>query len=167
MKKLVWFISIVGAGFIGFAVWPTSKRDVPKEIISLPSVNLLLTDSQTVINTASATKNKAVIVFYFDPSCDHCQKETEDILANKDIFKNMNFYFISLDSMRRIRSFVDHYKLKEFPEITVVKDHEFKALSIFQIKSIPTNVVYNRKHELVKIFIGGVKVGDLKKIING
>jgi peroxiredoxin len=140
-------------------------RVVPSGIMSLPAVNLLLADSQTIINTAVAVKNKPLVLFYFDPACSHCQDETRDILAKKEILKEVSFYFISLDSMSRIREFIDYYKLKDFPEITVAKDYEYKALTKFQIKAIPTNLVYNANHELIKIVVGDVKVNELKIIL--
>jgi peroxiredoxin len=168
MKQIfIWFFLIGGiASSIYLIIAPATKqKDVPKEILSLPSINLLLTDSQTIVNTTSAIKDKAIVVFYFDPGCSHCQKETEELVANKEILNEVNFYFVSIDSMQKIKSFEYYYRLKEFNQIIVAKDHEFKGLSTFKVTSIPTNIVYNNKHKLVKIFVGEAKINDIKDVL--
>jgi peroxiredoxin len=113
-----------------------------------------------------AKKNKAIVLFYFDPNCDHCQHQTEDIIANKDILKKVNFYFISLDSFRRIKKFKDYYHLQDLSEITVAKDYEYNVFKTFKIESIPTNIVYNSNHKIVKIYPGGMSVSQLKNVLN-
>jgi peroxiredoxin len=169
-KWLIWTVSMVALGFGGTIILNYIKtpkpKDVPEEIISLPAVNLLLTDSQTIVNTANIKKNRATVFFFFDPNCEHCQHETEEIIANKDILKKVRFYFISLDSIQRIKKFVEYYRLKDYPEITVAKDFEYKALSTFKIESIPTNLIYNSKHKIVAIFSGGIGVKELKKVLD-
>lgn len=168
MKKITWLILIVGFGFCIYLVSkPTPKQiDVPKEIASLPAFNLLLTDSQTVINTSKGKNGKATLLFYFEPNCAHCQNETEDLLTNKNILEKTNIYFISLDPMERIRKFMKYYNLRELPGITVAKDYQFSAINIFKLNMIPSNIVYNNKNEIVKIFEGGISVHDLDIALN-
>lgn len=168
MIKPIWFILILMVAFcIHLVTKPGAQvRQVPKEILTIPNVDLLLTDSQTVINTANAKKGKATVFFYFDPNCDHCQQETEDIIANKEILKNANFYFITLDTLSKARKFLNHYQLYKYPEIILAKDYMYKGMRTFKLKSIPTNFVYNKEHVIVKIFEGSMSVSDLRKVLN-
>jgi len=142
------------------------SQDVPKEIATLPLFNLLLTDSQTVINTKDIKSKKATVFFYFDPNCEHCQKETEDIIENKDILSKTHFYFISLDSIRKIKEFMQYYQLQSLPGITVASDYEFSSLNIFKIKSIPSSIVYNSRNQIVAIFEGRMTVAKLREVLN-
>jgi len=89
------------------------------DIGQLPSIDLLLPDSLTHINTKDVREGRPVALLYFSPDCEHCQNEITSILHNMDSLNNVLFYFITNDSLDRIRVFKSTYLLNKYSNITV------------------------------------------------
>ena len=60
-----------------------------KRFPALPPLQLLLSDSITKFTTADLPKKRPVLIMFFSPDCEHCQHETEQLVARKDEFKNI------------------------------------------------------------------------------
>src|SRR5579859_4295090 len=109
MKKA---ISIV---FISLFVACTAH---PKAGELFPSFDILLTDSVTRLNTATIKEGDPIVLLYFSPDCEHCQKETESILRHMPAMKEVRFYFVTNDPFDRLKVFQGYYKLDRYPNIT-------------------------------------------------
>lgn len=130
---------------------------------TVPPFDLLATDSVTHITKAQLKKNQPVLVMYFSPDCDHCQHQTEDILANMSKLKNVQIVMASYQPLDEIRRFRIRYKLDQYPNIHIGRDTQYFIPSFFGITSLPYLAIYNKKGDLVKVNEGNLKPGPLVK----
>ena len=145
MKKL-WYLSPL----LLLAIYFFSFRAKP----NMPSFKLLLLDSVTVFDTKDIPGGKPSILIFFSPDCEHCQAETASILKNMDSLKNVNFYFITTDSIHQMKVFNGYYNLPRFSNITVGRDINYSFSSKFSGAVPPFSVLYDR-HKMLRFLFNG------------
>jgi len=136
------------------------------DIGHLPSLDLLLSDSLTHVNTGDVKKGRPVALLYFSPDCEHCQKETKSILHHMDSLHNVQFYFITNDSLDRIRIFKSVFHLDNYTNITVGWDNQFQFPRQFKDAAPPYLVMYDRKLKKIAVFNGEVEADKIITLIN-
>src|SRR6187399_428163 len=73
-----------------------------------PSIPLTLLDN-TQVNVKDLSGKNALI--FFQPDCDHCQREAQEFERNLEAFNGTTLYFITSGPMDEIKAFADTYKL--------------------------------------------------------
>ncbi len=58
---------------------------------SLPPFKMYRSD-KTIFNAAESPKTKPVVLIYFDPDCEHCQKLMKELFQKIDAFKKGGDY---------------------------------------------------------------------------
>jgi len=132
----------------------------------LPSFNILLPDSATRLNTASIKEGNPIVLLYFSPDCEHCQKETEAILQNMASLKKAQFYFVTNDPLDRLRTFNGYYKLDRYPNITLGRDEQFFLLRYFKGAYPPYLVLYDREKRQRAAYQGDTPVDTIISLVN-
>src|SRR5438128_12648826 len=74
---------------------------------TLPPLQLLLADSITKYTTADLPKKKPVLIMLFSPDCEHCQHETEQLIAHKEDFKNIHILMVTTLPVYRMKALAD------------------------------------------------------------
>jgi len=131
----------------------------------LPAFDLLLVDSVTKFNTASIPEGNPIILLYFSPECEHCQKETEGLLKKMDSLRQVRFYFITNDPVDQLKLFNYAYKLYKYSNITLGRDYKFSFPAHFKNAAPPTMVIYDGNKMLVTIFKGEIVTSQLISLI--
>ena len=91
-------------------------------LVGLQAPELILTDSAG--NWKSSYKdvpNKYTLLFFFDPDCGHCKKETPklvDFVAQNDSI-DLGVYTISADNSDHWTKFLKTYKMGDFVNVTI------------------------------------------------
>lgn len=124
----------------------------------LPFIPITLTDG-TVVNVKDFTGKNILVLF--QPDCDHCQHEAEDIAKQLDAFKNYKMYFVSAATMPEIERFAITYKLKGKENIMFGNTAAENVLNNFGPIPAPSIYIYNDK-KLKQSFEGQT---DVAKII--
>jgi thiol-disulfide isomerase/thioredoxin len=161
MKK--WFLNIL---FLSLAISGFAQVDsiTPpyKRFPSLPPLQVLLGDSTTIYTKRNIPSDKPVLVMIFSPECSHCQHETEEIIAHKEQFKDVQILMVTFHPLWQMNEFVEKYKLKEQPNIVVGKDVYLLLPGFFAFHNLPFHALYDKKGELLKVFEGSM---DIEKIL--
>jgi|YNPMSStandDraft_2_1061718.scaffolds.fasta_scaffold01045_7 thiol-disulfide isomerase/thioredoxin len=110
-------------------------------------------------------KGKATIVIFFDPDCDHCQKQASWIAASPESFKNAQLLWVSTAEANAINTFGKTYFPKFPAPVYFVKDKNYKFDSYFGYSVAPTILVYSSTGQLQKSFKNEVAVAELVKYI--
>src|SRR5437868_329142 len=109
MKSTVLFVMIFFAAISSFAQSDSAKKTIVQppyqRFPDLPPFKLLKADSVTYFTKADLPKNKAVLLMIFDPNCDHCQHETEDLIKNIESFKNVQIVMSTNASFDKLKDF--------------------------------------------------------------
>jgi thiol-disulfide isomerase/thioredoxin len=136
----------------------------------LPSFNLLLLDSTTILNTSQIPEGKPFVMLYFAPDCDHCQRVIKDLLKNMDKAKDTKFYLFTANRFNELKEFNKEYNLSSFKNIVVGRDYE-----LFMVRKVsdaipPYLTIYDKYKERRAIFGGehkATKIIDVLQLIKG
>lgn len=131
-------------------------------MVQMPSINLRLQDSLTIVNTANLPVDKKIILIHFDTDCVSCQQETKDILANIEEFKDFRIFFLSIQNFDRVKLFYRVFKIHNYNNIIVGQDYEKKFPTHFNTHMTPYMAIYGKDKKLEGIIEGG---GKIEKII--
>lgn len=97
----------------------------------------------------------------FNPDCDHCQHETEEIIKNIDHLKDVQIVMATMMPFVQMKSFYEKYDLQRFENITVGEDFQYTLPSFYKVRFMPYLAIYNKKGNLLTTFEGSMKMEDL------
>lgn len=151
-----------------FCLEVLAQADLPpyKKVPYFPPVKLLLSDSITWYQKDDLPKKTAVLMMYFNPTCDHCQHETEDIVKNIDKFRDIHIVMATAMHFDSMRVFKERYRLGNFKNIVVGYDPGFFLMTFYQVHSLPFLALYNRWKELISAYEGGLPVDKILKVFD-
>jgi len=132
-----------------------------KRFPTVPPFKLLLLDSTSYLTKNDLKKNKPVLIIVFNPDCEHCKHETEEIIKNIDSLKNVQIIMATIMPFDLMKSFYEKYDLERFQNITVGKDVQYTLPSFYQMHFMPYLAMYNKKGNLLATFEGSMKIEDL------
>jgi len=161
--KYRFFISL----FLLNAFSVTAQTDTTllyKRFPQVPPLRLLLPDSSTVFTDKTLKKNKPLFLIVFSPDCDHCQKQTEELINNIDPFKNIQVVMATTLPFNKMKTFFTTYSLQRFKSITVGWDYQLILPSFYRMKSLPFLAFYDKKGKLIDVFEGALPLPKVIKI---
>lgn len=128
----------------------------------LPDMRIRLLDQSDIY--LKKLTGKVVLVF-FQPECDHCQREASDISQNITAFKNVTLYFITSDSAEKIERFANEYKLHDQVNVFFGNASTESVLKNFGPIATPSIYIYSAEQRLIKAFNGEVAISEVFKYI--
>lgn len=120
----------------------------------LPQMTVTASDQSTINLRSLAGK---VMLILFQPDCDHCQREAQEIRQHLDEFKEYEMYFISADQMEAIERFGKTYDLLGHANVKFAATTVESVLGNFGPISAPSVYIYVDQ-KLVKKFNGEVGI---------
>lgn len=154
MRKTL-FLSIITLFFLSIVANAQEKRPA-----TLPNFSFML-DEKTPITQDFIQAGKPIIVFFFDPFCDHCQTEAERINKEFTKFKDVQLLWVSTESFENIANF----KKKYFPNakglLAFARDTKFKFDDYFGYSVIPSMYIFDKNHKFVKEYHNDVSASLL------
>ncbi|MEM6842694.1 MAG: redoxin domain-containing protein [Bacteroidota bacterium] len=124
-----------------------SPHKAPLRLPDLP----MTTTKGTQIN-AQSLEGKVVLIL-FQPDCDHCQREAEDIHEHLDAFGEYSIYFVANAPIKDIQKFARDYRLNEQANIFFAYAELQPILDNFISIPTPSLYIYSNQ-QLVKAFEG-------------
>lgn len=122
-----------------------------------PPVKLIL-PGNTTFTKDDLPKKKPVMLMVFSPMCEHCQKETEEIIKNIDKFSKSVIVMATMMPYDSMMSFRDKYKLPQYENIIVGQDTHFFLPTFFMITNLPFLAFYDKKGKLISVFEGSMPI---------
>ena len=163
----IFFLTILFC-FLAFIAGAQADSTLPafKRYPTLPPLQLLLQDSRTKYTKESLPKKKAVVVMLFNPDCEHCQHEAEQIAANKELLKDVHIVMVTGSPIYRIQEFGQRYGLSSMPNVVIAKDPHFFLFSFYGIRYLPFMAIYDKKGNLVSSKDGAIKPQEIVALLN-
>jgi thiol-disulfide isomerase/thioredoxin len=141
-----------------------NKGKIIKEHISkLPQFSFT-TLQNTSFNSSSITQGPVLIVRYH-PECEHCQYEISELLKSKIAKSGCKILLISNADKNDINKFLNQFSISEKPGIIPLLDTASVFSNIFGKDIIPSNYIYNKELDLIKILYGEYKIETILKYI--
>jgi thiol-disulfide isomerase/thioredoxin len=164
MQKLFCVLFVLMIVSISFAQTDSVNAPPYKRFPVVPPFKLLEVDSVSVFSKADLKKNMAVLIILFNPECEHCQHETEEIIKNMDAFRNVQLIMATTATVNKMREFYTKNELDKFSNIKVGQDFQYMLPSFFMIRNLPYLAMYSKKRQLLNTFEGAMKIEDLVKV---
>jgi thiol-disulfide isomerase/thioredoxin len=161
LKKL-FFLSV---SFFFFFTVKAQQADATgvtlQNIQTLPVFKMMAAPDSTPYSSEILKKNKPVIIMFFNPDCDHCQRETKEIMAYKKELKDIQIVMISSLSFTLIRDFYKDYNIASMPNIAMGQDINYALRLKYRPTNFPGMYLYDASHKLVKVYAGNVSIPTL------
>ncbi len=155
MKKIL-LLGVVLAGALWSYGQVNSNQPPYLRFPAFPPVKFLLPDSSSYFTKDDLKKKSAVMLMVFNPQCDHCQHETEELLKNIDRFKSYQIIMATVMPFDSMMAFRKKYKLAQYKNIVIGQDPHYFLPSFYRISNLPFLAFYNRKRELISVFEGSM-----------
>ena len=125
-----------------------------------------MTLNNVSFNSSDISKGP-VLVIRFNPECEHCQYEITEILNSNIPVSGINVIMVSSADTDSIRKLFTKFDLSEFPSIIPLVDTSYIFGDIFGSDIVPSNYIYDKKLDLVKVLYGEVKMETIFKYLLG
>lgn len=134
---------------------PAFKTDL-KPIEKLPDIEIQLLDSSTIALKSKLPNDKIILLYYFDPYCQHCEQETKMILKNTLASTQAYVSFLSNSTIEEIKRYDATYNISGQNNTLIGKDIKYSFTKYLNQGSFPLLVMYDKKRDLKIIFPGSV-----------
>jgi len=111
MKKLACILLTLMLAFSAVAQSDSASLPPYKRFPTPPPFRILMNDSIAWYTKADLPKKKAVMIMIFNPECDHCKHETEELIKNIDKFKKIEIVMATPRDFSEMKAFYGHYEL--------------------------------------------------------
>lgn len=155
MKNLFLLLVCLICGSCLFAQADSTQQLPPyKRFPSLPPVQLLLSDSSTLFTKSQIAAGRRVLFMVFSPDCEHCQHETEELIAHRNELKDVQIVMVTMYPLWKMKEFVSRYGLDAYSNIVIGKDIYYTLPAFYDIRNLPYLALYNKKGLLTATFEG-------------
>lgn len=134
---------------------------------TLPSLQLLLSDSSTRYTKENVPKKKPVLLIFFSPDCEHCQHEAEQLVAQKDAFKNVFVIMATTLPIYKMKEFGEKYGLTRMENVVMGRDTYYLLPGFYEMRSLPYLALYDKKGALIRTFEGSVGMERILEAFKG
>jgi len=151
--------------FTALCLFAQAEVSLPpyKRFPSFPPVKLLKTDS-TLFDKSELGKKNAVMLMLFNPSCSHCQHETEELVNNIESFKKIQIVMSTTMPYDSMRAFTEKYELDQYPNIIVGRDINYFLPTFYKISNLPYLAFYSRSKELISTVEGALPIPQILEV---
>jgi len=139
------------------------QNRITEKISSLPSFSFVTLTDQ--IFNSSEIKKGPVLLIRFHPECEHCQYEISEILKSDIPFSNTWIILVSDADPDSMKKFLDQFNYSNYPSVIALSDTSYSFGDIFGSEIIPSNYIYNKELELVKVLHGEAKTESIQKYL--
>ncbi len=160
MKNIFIFLTLVFFSISGFAQ-VDSDTPVYLRFPTIPQFTVFKAPDSTAFSRKDLRKKKPVMFMIFSPDCEHCQHETEELLANIKKFKNTQIVMVTYLPYDEMIAFYKNYKIASYPQITMARDTKFFFPVYFKVKNLPSIFLYDKQGDFKKAFEGSVKIDSI------
>ena len=167
LKIIIPLFILAAIAFMGYKVITkiNHKNEVAENIKTIPAFSYVRINGK-VFSNKDLKENIPTVFLYFNSECEHCQSEAEQIRDNIEKFANAQLVFISLEKPKEITAFATKFNLIAYDNISFLFDSEGSFATTFDVKSLPTVVIYDKKMNLVAKIKGEIKVEVILKKLN-
>lgn len=118
----------------------------------LPPFTILLTNGK-YFSYKDLQKDKASILIYFAPDCEHCRDFTKKLTGRMRDLKKTQIIMVSYLPLLTMQQFNKDFKLDQFPNIKVgTEENSFLVPNYFKIIKFPFTALYDKAGILVSTF---------------
>ncbi len=157
VKKFVVFILIIVSGN-GLFAQADSSAPLYLRFPSIPQFTIYNVKDSSKFTREDLKRKKPTVLILFSPECEHCQRETKELEAHIDKFKNAQIVMVTYLSFGEMEKFYKDNHIADYPMITMGRDAKYFFPLYYKLRSMPSIFVYDKKGQFKKAFEGSVNV---------
>jgi len=157
VRKIYLLVFTLFATQLSFSQTDSSKP-VYLRFPNIPQFTIYKASDSTKFTREDLQKRKSTVFIIFSPDCDHCQHETEALIANIDKFKNAQIIMVEYLAHEQMVKFYKDYNIENYPNIIMGRDAKYFLPIFFKVESLPAIYVYDKKGKFKQAFSGSVKM---------
>lgn len=157
-STLIVIISIFIIVTISILIYKKAKNQ--KRFDRTPNIGVTLIDNST-FNISDTRKSLAIT--FFNPGCNHCENEAEEISKYRNKLLPSEILMVSLSPRDSIKEYARRHKLDQLPNIHFATDSLAKLHMLYGVQTIPTTFIYGSDGRLRKRFNGEVSIKALMR----
>jgi thiol-disulfide isomerase/thioredoxin len=166
MRRIFFATAVVSSLLTGCGA-EKSQTDSVAQVVNvqqndLPAIRLIFPDGRKI--NGQDLGGKSVLVL-FQPDCDHCQREAEQIAAFSKSFEGYHVYFISSAPVSEIVTFAEKYHLRDKPNFFFAETPFDDVVKSFGPIETPSLYIYSTEKKLVQSFNGEVAIEVVVKYL--
>ena len=117
---------------------------------------------KTIFNAAELPKTKPVILIYFDPDCEHCQKLMKELFEKIDAFKKAEIIMVTFKPIEEVAGFEKLHSTQKYSNIIVgTEGVGFYLRNYYGLETMPFTALYDKKGNLNYSYRKETPVDDL------
>jgi peroxiredoxin len=157
-------VLILIAGIFLMTCSQTKKEDKSKTTApgELPALQLTMLTGEKV--RVDSLHGKTVL-YFFNPDCDHCQREAKDISEHLDAFQDYKIYFIAAPDSGDMEEFASEYDLSNIPNVFFANAEIPEVVRLMGSIGTPTLYIYGNEGQFVKKFENETDVDEVVKFL--
>ena len=129
----------------------------------LPAFDAEHLNGKDTFNTFNIPTGKPVLIIYFSPDCDHCQKMIDELLPDMDKLKNVNVYFMSFMPLKAMEIFNRMRHMEKYENVKFIgRDFRFFFPTFYGTSSVPNVVLYDKNKKFVKLWPNGANIKEIQ-----
>ena len=127
----------------------------------VPPFEMLLSGN-TVFKAADLPKGKPLILIYFDPDCDHCQKLMSELFKKINDFKKTEMVLVTFKPIDEVAAFEKQYNTQKYSNMKVgTEGTSFYLRNYFKLMTMPFTALYDKGGNLNFSYRKETPVDDL------
>jgi peroxiredoxin len=165
-KCLIFLFILLLLGISGFCLfYKVQKTQQKKELYqAIPGFQLPDINGNTATD-ASLQKYQTILFLFFNPDCDLCREEMEQIKLHQDAFASGEIVFFSTLPVDTIQRFLREIDFVPTLNMLFLSDEKEILVNKMEVRTSPTAYIY-RKGQLYKRFDSPVKIETLIKYLS-
>jgi len=127
----------------------------------IPPFKMMLSDNR-IFSTSDLHKGKPVVLIYFDPDCDHCQKLMEELFKKINQLKKAEIIMVTYKPVSVLPPFEKKHNTSKYSNITVgTEGMGFYLRNYYGLMKMPFTALYDKKGNLIYSYKEETLVDDL------
>ena len=112
---------------------------------TVPSFKITLSNNK-ILNAADLPKGKPLVLIYFDPDCDHCQKLMAELFKKINALKKAQIVLVTFKPVIEVIAFEKKYGTRKYANMKVGTEGTlFYLKNYYKLTKMPFIALYDRK----------------------
>ena len=134
---------------------------------TIPPFKMTLSNNK-VFNATDLPKNKPLVLIYFDPDCDHCQKLMTELFKKINSFKKAEIVLITFKPVTEVAAFEKKYNTRKYANMRVGTEGTlFYLRNYYKLEKMPFTALYGSKGNYSYSYRDETPMDDLIKRLQG
>jgi len=94
---------------------------------------------------------KPIVLIYFAPGCDHCEKLMNSFVKNENAFQNASVVMITYYPIEVVKGFIKQFSLQKYNNVYVgTEGNTFFIKEYYDLNALPFMALYTKNGDLVQ-----------------